>query len=164
MPRTLSDEPIRYMHEHLEQLYKTTCTQYETSIKKKEIEIAYLKEQLDSINYNTNTEKNKLFIYEILRERIKNNKKISEKAWEEIILLTDKAFPGFKAKIIGIYGMDYDEYKISILVKLGLLNIEIASLMCKSPSAITQKRISMYKKIFKKKGSSKDFDSFIKNL
>lgn len=79
-------------------------------------------------------------------------------------MLVDSVYPTFRQKLIGSYGLDNDENKICILVKLGLLNIEIATIMCKSPGAITQKRALMYKKIFKEDGSSKKFNIFIKSL
>ena len=157
-------EKIMYINEHLEQLYKTSCVQHDISIMQKETEITSLREKLKKIDYGSIEEKKKMRIYEILRGNIKNNKKVSEKSWGEIFMLVDSVYPTFRQKLIGSYGLDNDENKICILVKLGLLNIEIATIMCKSPGAITQKRALMYKKIFNEDGSSKRFNIFIKSL
>lgn len=157
-------EKIMYINEHLEQLYKTSCVQHDISIKQKETEITSLREKLKKNGYDSIEEKKKMRIYEILRGNIKNNKKVSEKSWGEIFMLVDSVYPTFRQKLIGSYGLDNEENKICILVKLGLLNIEIATIMCKSPGAITQKRALMYKKIFNEDGSSKRFNIFIKSL
>ena len=157
-------EKIMYINEHVEQLYKTSCVQHDISIMQKEREITSLREKLKKNDYGSIEEKKKMRIYEILRGNIKNNKKVSEKSWGEIFMLVDSVYPTFRQKLIGSYGLDNDENKICILVKLGLLNIEIATIMCKSPGAITQKRALMYKKIFKEDGSSKKFNIFIKSL
>lgn len=154
----------KFMHEHLEQLYKTACCQYESNLHLKEKEIANLMEKIEFMNGNTTEEIDKMHIYEILREKIKSNKKLSEKNWEEIFILIDKVYVGLKSKLQGAHGLNDEEYKISILVKLDLLNMEIATLVCKTPSAITQKRAAIYKKIFKEKGTSKEFDAYIKSL
>ena len=157
-------EKVKYMHEHLEQLYKTAYVQYDVSLKQKENEIIRLKKELDKLNNGSVEEKEKMRIYEILRNKIKNNTKISEKSWNDILESINLIYPAFKQKLVGTFGLDNDEYKICILVKLGLLNIEIATIMCKSPGAITQKRSSMSKKIFNGNGNSKDFNVFIKSI
>ena len=157
-------EKVKYMHEHLEQLYKTAYVQYDVSLKQKENEIIRLKKELDKLNNGSVEEKEKMRIYEILRNKIKNNTKISEKSWNDILESINLIYPTFKQKLVGTFGLDNDEYKICILVKLGLLNIEIATIMCKSPGAITQKRSSMSKKIFNGNGNSKDFNVFIKSI
>lgn len=157
-------QKVMYMNEHLEQLYRASCIEHDVSLKQKETEIAVLRNKLEKLDCSSIEEKDKMRVYEILRSKIKNNKMISENAWSEIKELTDRAYPTFRQKLIGKFGLDDEEYKISILVKFGLLNIEIATIMCKSPSAITQKRASMYKKIFKENGNSKDYNAFIKSL
>ena len=155
---------IKFMHEHLEQLYKSSCRQYEASLDLKEKEIAGLMKKIDCLNGGSIEDKEKMRVYDMLRNRIRTNQKLTDKMWEDILLIIDRIYPGLRVKLMGAYGLDKEEFKISVLVKLDLLNMEIATLVCKTPGAVTQKRAAIYKKIFKEKGSSKDFDTYIKSL
>ena len=105
------------MHEHLEQLYKTAYVQYDVSLKQKENEIIRLKKELDNLNNGSVEEKEKMRIYEILRNKIKNNTKISEKSWNDILESINLIYPTFKQKLVGTFGLDNDEYKICILTR-----------------------------------------------
>ena len=155
---------IKFMHEHLEQLYKSSCKQYKVSLDLKEKEIAGLMKKIDYLNGGSIEDLEKMRVYDILRNRIRTNQKLTDKMWEDILLIIDRVYPGLRVKLMGAYGLDKEEFKISVLVKLDLLNMEIATLVCKTPGAVTQKRAAIYKKIFKEKGSSKDFDTYIKSL
>ena len=155
---------IKFMHEHLEQLYKSSCRQYKVSLDLKEKEIAGLMKKIDCLNGGSIEDKEKMRVYDMLRNRIRTNQKLTDKMWEDILLIIDRIYPGLRVKLMGAYGLDKEEFKISVLVKLDLLNMEIATLVCKTPGAVTQKRAAIYKKIFKEKGSSKDFDTYIKSL
>ena len=155
---------IKFMHEHLEQLYKSSCRQYKVSLDLKEKEIAGLMKKIDYLNGGSIEDKEKMRVYDMLRNRIRTNQKLTDKMWEDILLIIDRIYPGLRVKLMGAYGLDKEEFKISVLVKLDLLNMEIATLVCKTPCAVTQKRAAIYKKIFKEKGSSKDFDTYIKSL
>ena len=155
---------IKFMHEHLEQLYKSSCRQYKVSLDLKEKEIAGLMKKIDYLNGGSIEDKEKMRVYDMLRNRIRTNQKLTDKMWEDILLVIDRIYPGLRVKLMGAYGLDKEEFKISVLVKLDLLNMEIATLVCKTPGAVTQKRAAIYKKIFKEKGSSKDFDTYIKSL
>ena len=155
---------IKFMHEHLEQLYKSSCRQYKVSLDLKEKEIAGLMKKIDYLNGGSIEDKEKMRVYDMLRNRIRTNQKLTDKMWEDILLIIDRIYPGLRVKLMGAYGLDKEEFKISVLVKLDLLNMEIATLVCKTPGAVTQKRAAIYKKIFKEKGSSKDFDTYIKSL
>lgn len=110
-------EKVKYMHEHLEQLYKTAYVQYDVSLKQKENEIIRLKKELDNLNNGSVEEKEKMRIYEILRNKIKNNTKISEKSWNDILESINLIYPTFKQKLVGTFGLDNDEYKICILTR-----------------------------------------------
>ena len=155
---------IKFMHEHLEQLYKSSCRQYKVSLDLKEKEIAGLMKKIDYLNGGSIEDKEKMRVYDMLRNRIRTNQKLTDKMWEDILLIIDRIYPGLRVKLMGAYGLDKEEFKISVLVKLDLLNMEIATLVCKTPGAVTQKRAAIYKKIFKEKGSSKGFDTYIKSL
>ena len=41
---------------------------------------------------------------------------------------------------------------------------DMATIICRSNSALTSTRISLYKKFFGKEGKAKDFDDFVKSL
>ena len=47
---------------------------------------------------------------------------------------------------------------------MGLHNMDIATIMCRQPSAISMTRSKLYMKLIGKKGTAKEFDEYIKSL
>lgn len=56
------------------------------------------------------------------------------------------------------------EYRVSLLLKLRVPLKDISTVMCKDAATISTIRSRLYQKVFKKKGSSRDWDDFIKKL
>ena len=100
----------------------------------------------------------------ILNNRIKEKKNVTNKDWERIIEIFDNLYPTFRKAIFEKYNLKMDDYKICILVKLDISNVDIAEIMNKTPSAITMKRANLYAKIEKTNGKAKDFNSLIKSI
>lgn len=150
----------KHLYEHLEQLYK----QSKAALRLKDEKIQKLTKRVSSFAGVEDREDEKMRIYSFLKERINSQKRLSEKDWTYIASLMDEIYPSLKTTLVGLYGFDVREYRISMLVKLELLNLEIATVMLRTPSAITQKRAAMYRKVFGKEGSARDFDDFVKSL
>ena len=103
-------------------------------------------------------------VYDIIRNKIANKKTIHESDWCKIEMIIDSVYPNFRNKLYCAYKIDKREYRMCILIKLGLRNSDIAIIMCRTKGAISLSRASMYEKVFKRKGTAKDFDDFIRHL
>ncbi len=157
--RAYSD--MKHLYEHLEQLYAEAS---ERAMAKDE-QISELIERIDGFTRSAaDGAAEKVRIFELLRDKVKSGDNMSDGIWAEVSSLLDKICPSFKSTFIGKYCFDERDYRICMLVKLGFLNAEIATIMCRTPGAISQKRATMYKKVFGKIGTPKDFDEYVRSL
>lgn len=100
------------------------------------------------------------------RNYLNNEKKrISSGMWDELSKAVDNSYPDFTHKLINICGINNNEYRISLLIKIEFLPSEIATLLCKSRVAISSTRKRLSENIFTVETSSpKDWDEFIRLL
>lgn len=103
-------------------------------------------------------------IYEIINKRLNGKKGLSEVEWHNIDCLFDEVYPHFKEQIYGNHYVDEREYRMCMLIKLGLRNIDISLLMYRTKGSISSARSMLYKKFFNRKGSAQEFNDFIKSL
>ena len=178
---------FKRLNEHLAEMNERACVQNRIITEKDKAEISRLKEildkqgaeQLDVVNEYQNrlsmlegiirekdktVESERIKIFNIISNSISKNKIISPDSWNEIYEAMDISCPQFKKKLFELSSLKSREYKICILVKLGLQNSDIATVMCRKANTITYSRANLYKKILGKEGTAKDFDKFIKSL
>lgn len=100
------------------------------------------------------------------RNYLNNEKRrISSEMWDELSKAVDNSYPEFTHKLINICGINNNEYRISLLIKIEFLPSEIATLLCKSRVAISSTRKRLSENIFTNETSSpKDWDEFIRLL
>ena len=97
---------------------------------------------------------------------LNNDKKhISPEMWDELSKAVDSSYPEFTHKLIDICGINRNEFRISLLIKIEFLPSEIATLLCKSRVAISSTRKRLSESILIKDASSpKDWDEFMRLL
>ena len=153
----------------LKELCDSLTENYKKSDKLQKDKISELEAALDQASsHNVDLEgvenSQKLQVYDIIRNKIANKKTIHESDWCKIEMIIDSVYPNFRNKLYCAYKIDKREYRMCILIKLGLRNSDIAIIMCRTKGAISLSRASMYEKVFKRKGTAKDFDDFIRHL
>lgn len=153
----------------LKELCDSLTENYKKSDKRQKDKISELEAALDQASsHNVDLEgvenSQKLQVYDIIRNKIANKKTIHESDWCKIEMIIDSVYPNFRNKLYCAYKIDKREYRMCILIKLGLRNSDIAIIMCRTKGAISLSRASMYEKVFKRKGTAKDFDDFIRHL
>ena len=94
-----------------------------------------------------------------------NNIKITDKDWEEITFHINLAYPEFTTHLYQLYPqLSTIEIRICWLIKLNFSPAEIARILLRTKSAISNARVRLYKKIHKTDGSGEIFDEFIRKL
>ena len=88
----------------------------------------------------------------------------SDEDWKRLEESIMTAFPTFLQIVPDALMLNAMEEKVCWLTKLKFGSKEIGSLMDKSPQGVDSIRSRLYLKIFKKKGTSKDFNDFIKKI
>ena len=83
----------------------------------------------------------------------------------ELITCIDNTFNNFSHRLTKLYPkMRDDELYICCMIKTGLSPKEISNITMLKPNSLSMTRTRLYQKIFGKKGSATDFDSFIRSF
>ena len=89
---------------------------------------------------------------------------LSNNNWKELEDAINNTYEGFTENLRKLYDLNEHEYHVCLLIKINISPIEIAKLTMHSKLAITSNRRRLYEKVFGKKGTPKDWDSFILSL
>lgn len=93
------------------------------------------------------------------------NKRLTDDKWEELRTAINKVSSNFDGRLRQMYPkISEDDLRLCYLVKTNISPKAIAVIFNCSPQSVTSKRTRLYEKIFKKKGTTKDFDEFIADL
>ena len=91
--------------------------------------------------------------------------KIVESDWEELRIAIDTTYLQFTNKLYSLYpDLSQRELRICYLVKISMSNKSIARLLYLTPSAITQARKRLYRKIYGETGNGEYLDRMILDL
>ena len=99
-----------------------------------------------------------------LRKKITSGKRLSTEDWNGIEERFRSVYPRFTSTLITLHNMSETELRVCYLIKLNASPSEIAGVISKDTSSVSSIRSRLYKKVFGKKGSSKDWDEFIRSL
>ena len=164
--RCLEFEQSNYF---LKDLYNSLNEKFCAERSNNEKTVSELRSALDSAlnsidDMDKSKDASKSRIYEIINKRLNGKKGLSEVEWHNIDCLFDEVYPHFKEQIYGNHYVDEREYRMCMLIKLGLRNIDISLLMYRTKGSISSARSMLYKKFFNRKGSAQEFNDFIKSL
>jgi len=98
--------------------------------------------------------------YKILSE----NSNPTTEDWENLDNYINLQFPGFKSVLYKLTKLSEIEYQVCLLLKSKFTPHEIASIINRSRFTMTSIRTRLYFKMFKEKGSTHNFDDFIRSL
>ena len=102
--------------------------------------------------------------YVALQKRMANGQRLKEEEYANIEELLKTIYPGFTSQLRSLYPMSELEYLVCLLIKLRIAPKEIASVLSRDISTISTVRSRLYKKVFGRKGSTKEWDDFILSM
>lgn len=102
--------------------------------------------------------------YRILLGRIEHGETLKESDFDELEQQLKAIYPNFTSRLRHVCHMSTHEYRVCLLLKIGIPPSQIATILCKETSSISSTRSRLYYKVFGKKGSSKEWDNFIATL
>lgn len=102
--------------------------------------------------------------YLSLRRRIAAGEMLKEEDWEEVEQRMKPVWPTFSNRLFDLCHLSELEYRVCMLIKLRVSPSEMANLLSKDTSTISTVRSRLYKKVFQRKGSSKEWDNFILSM
>ena len=101
--------------------------------------------------------------YVSLRQRIQDAGWLSTDEWQKMEEALRPVYPDF-ATTLRSFRLSDVEYQVSLLLKLRIPLKDISTVMYKDATTISSIRSRLYKKVFQKKGGSRDWDDFIATL
>lgn len=90
--------------------------------------------------------------------------RLVEEDWKEIQNLINQSYENFDSNLRGFLDVTPQEYRICLLLKMGVSPTNIAHFVNLTKEAITASRRRMYTKAFSKKGKPADWDKIINSL
>ena len=101
---------------------------------------------------------------QLLLKHDKEGAMLRAKDWMLIEERLGETFPNFREKLYASYNFSEQEYRICVLIKMGIPPSMMSTLLATSKSNITQSRQRMQQKVFNGRGTAKDWDRFILSL
>ena len=102
--------------------------------------------------------------YIALRRCIETGGNIKPVEWQQLEQQLKSVYPRFSSSLYGLYNLSPAEYQMCLLLKIRTSPAEIAAVLKRDKSTISTMRRRLYKKVFGKEGSGKDWDEFIQSL
>lgn len=84
--------------------------------------------------------------------------------WKDLEYLLNSECDNFCNKLKSIYKLSVIQYRISLLIKIGIDPARMAFMLNTSKQNISTIRMRLYQVVFGKKGRAKDWDAYIKSL
>ena len=102
--------------------------------------------------------------YLALQHRIATGQRLKENDRLGIEEQLKKVYPGFTSQLRTLYPMSELEYETCLLIKLRIPPTDIAAVLSRDVSTISTVRSRLYKKVFGKKGCTREWDDFIRTM
>lgn len=102
--------------------------------------------------------------YQLIKKCLTSNSALNSNQWIEVEALVCKFYPGFKSQLYDLYEFSIQQYRLCLLVKLGVSPSSIAILTAHTISSISHDRKRLYKKCFGEEGTAEQWDEFIRSL
>ena len=102
--------------------------------------------------------------YDALQRRMAEGTLMKEQEWQHVEHLLKTLYPGFTSQLRSLYPMSELEYHVCLLIKLRIAPKDIATVMARDVSTISTVRSRLYKKVFGRKGGTKEWDDFILSI
>ncbi len=105
-------------------------------------------------------------IFTLLNDNTANDfdKKLSTEDWQSLDKEVNSHYPEFKERLSALCRISDIEYRVCLLLKVGVSPKDIATLTIKTKSAISVMRKRLYLKAFGKEETPEKWDEFIRSL
>lgn len=104
-------------------------------------------------------------IYRRIKQNAGNRDfKLSDEEWLQLSASLDSVYDDLTKRILNLANLNPTELRVVYLLKIGVLPADMATILCKSKSAISMIRTRMYEKIFGKSGTAPALDEYIQNF
>lgn len=102
--------------------------------------------------------------YAALQKRMASGLLMRDEDWQQVEQHLKDIYPGFINQLRSLYPLSELECHVCMLIKLRIPPKDIAAVLARDISTISTVRSRLYKKVFGRKGSTRDWDDFILSM
>lgn len=149
------------------QLQRCRILQLQTELSMRDQSIEELSEQLSLRRMSAETFDESFRtseLYTIMKGHISSQTILTAGEWESLERFFDVHLPQFLPHLRQLYDFSEVEWRLSLLVRLSFRNVEIATLLCKHPSAITYAKKRLCIKVLDTEAKAEIWDGFVMKL
>lgn len=103
-------------------------------------------------------------VRKLVLEKAESMQILSKDEWGAVENTICSNYQDFRERLFTLYQFSKQEYHVTLLLKLQIDLVHIATLTAHTKAAITQTRTRLYKKCFGTKGSADQWDEFVNSL
>ena len=103
-------------------------------------------------------------VYRRMNELAGQGRTMGTADWQQLEELVNRVYTNFTARLLSLYPMSPQDFRVTLLTKVHILPKDIATLTAHSKESVASTRSRLYQKVFGRKGSSKDWDDFVLSL
>ena len=103
-------------------------------------------------------------IRKLVLEKAEFGQILSEEEWSSVENTICSNYIDFKERLLTLHQFSKQEYHVTLLLKLQIDLVHIATLTAHTKASITQTRTRLYKKCFSTKGTADQWDEFVNSL
>lgn len=103
-------------------------------------------------------------IYTRIQQLIDHDKVMNDTDWQQLENAINHLFKNFMPRLTSVCQLSTQERRVCLLIKAGIIPVNIASLTSRSKQAINNTRSRLFERTFRRKGSPSEWDEFIQQL
>lgn len=123
--------------------------------------------KVENLSVEEHTDIETTDIYKQIQRAInspKSKMRLTDEEWDELSKVVNTAYPDFDRKLSDLCKMSLQDYRVCLLLKVGIPLSVIADFASLTKSGVTSLRAKLYKRAFHTVGSAAQWDEAIRSL
>ncbi len=103
-------------------------------------------------------------VYIRLQDLLDRGESMGNEEQSQLDKVINSVYTGFTAQLYSLYRMTSQEYAVCLLIKARFAPKDIATLTAHSKESVASTRSRLFRKVFQRKGSTKEWDDFVLSI
>lgn len=103
-------------------------------------------------------------VRQLIDGRIGEDGVLSAAEWDDLEAAVLSEVPYFKEKLLTLCSLSADDYRLCLLIRVGLTNKGIAAVLALTPSAVSKRERKFAAKLLGADGANRDLERFVSRL
>ena len=103
-------------------------------------------------------------VYIRLQDLLDRGESMGNEEQSQLDKVVNSVYTGFTSQLFDLYRMTSQEYAVCLLIKARFAPKDIATLTAHSKESVASTRSRLFQKVFRRKGSTKEWDDFVLSI